>query len=72
MWFAGIDWADQQHDVVVRDEAGQRVGQLRVPHSAAGIAQLIAGLRQIGDIATCPEHLACLIETSHGVLITAL
>lgn len=72
MWFAGIDWADQHHDVVVMDEAGQRVGQLRVSHSAAGIAQLIAWLRQIGDIATCPEHLACLIETSHGVLITAL
>lgn len=72
MWFAGIDWADQQHDVVVLDAAGQRVGQLRVPHSAAGVEQLIAWLRQIGDIATCPEHLACLIETTHGVLITAL
>jgi transposase len=72
MWFAGIDWADQHHDVVVIDAAGQRVGQLRVPHSAAGVDQLIAWLRQIGDIATCPEHLACLIETTHGVLITAL
>jgi transposase len=72
MWFAGIDWADQHHDVVVIDAAGERVGQLRVPHSAAGIDQLIAWLRQIGDIATCPEHLACLIETTRGVLITAL
>lgn len=72
MWFAGIDWADQHHDVVVLDAAGTRVGQLRVPHSAAGVGQLIAWLRQIGDVSTCPEHLACLIETTHGVLITAL
>ena len=72
MWFAGIDWADQHHDVVVLDAAGARVGQLRVPHSAAGVGQLIAWLRQIGDVSTCPEHLACLIETTHGVLITAL
>jgi transposase len=72
MWFAGIDWADRHHDVVVLDVAGTRIGQLRVPHSAAGVQQLITWLRQIGDIATCPEHLACLIETTQGVLITAL
>src|SRR5262249_45652344 len=72
MWCAGIDWADQHHDVVVLDAAGARVGQVRVPHSAAGVEVLIAWLRQIGDIARCPEHLACLIETSQGVLITAL
>jgi transposase len=72
MWFAGIDWADQHHDVVVIDEEGTRVGQLRVSHSARGVDQLIAWLREIGDIATYPEHLACLIETTQGVLITAL
>jgi transposase len=72
MWYAGIDWADQHHDVVVIDATGQRVGQLRVPHSAEGVSQLCAWLRQIGDIATCLEHVACMIETTHGVLITAL
>src|SRR5262245_9764995 len=74
MWFAGIDWADQHHAVVVIDAAGRRVGQLRVPHSAAGVQQLVSWLRQLGDgeVARCPDQLACLIETSHGVLITAL
>jgi len=64
MWFAGIDWADAHHDVVVIDEEGTRVGQLRVSHSARGVDQLIAWLRGIGDIATYPAHLACLIETT--------
>jgi transposase len=71
MWFAGIDWADAHHEVVVMDEEGTRVGQLRVSHSARGVDQLIAWLRAMGDSATCPEHLACLIETTQGVLITA-
>jgi transposase len=72
MWFAGIDWADAQHEVVVIDEAGTRVGQLQVSHCARGVDQLIAWLRASGDIATCAEHLACLIETTQGVLITAV
>jgi transposase len=71
-WFAGIDWADAHHEVVVIDEAGTRVGQLRVAHAAHGVEQLIAWLRASGEIATCPEHLACLIETTQGVLMTAL
>jgi hypothetical protein len=58
--------------VVVLDAAGHQAGQLRVPHAAAGVNQLIAWLYQIGASAACPEHLACLIETTHGVLITAL
>jgi transposase len=72
MWFAGIDWADRHPDVVVLDAAGRQVGQLRVPHTAAGVDQLIVWLRQIGESATCPGQLACLVETTHGVLITAL
>ena len=72
MWYAGIDWADQHHDAVVIDEAGQRVATLRVAHTAEGLADLTTFLRGIGDVAEHPEHLACLVETSHGLLISAL
>jgi transposase len=72
MWYAGIDWADQHHDAVVIDEAGQRVATLRVAHTAAGLADLTTFLKGIGDVAAHPEHLACIIETSHGLLISAL
>ena len=37
MWYAGIDWADDHHDVVVIEEAGRKQGELRVAHSAAGL-----------------------------------
>lgn len=41
MWYAGIDWADTEHDVVVIDEAGRKVASLRVEHTASGLNKLI-------------------------------
>jgi len=72
MWYAGIDWADQHHDAVVIDEAGKRVGTTRVAHSAEGLDTLVTFLKGIGDVTAHPDHLACIIETNRGLLITAL
>lgn len=72
MWYAGIDWADEHHDAVVIDDAGQRIASLRVAHTAAGLKQVTAFLKGLGDVATHPEHLACIGETTHGLLISAL
>src|SRR5260370_3638227 len=72
MWYAGIDWADDHHDAVVIDEQGQRVASCRVAHTPEGLAQLVTFLQ--GTVAAAPtrQELACLIETTHGLLITAL
>ena len=72
MWYAGLDWADEHHDVVVLDEGGKRVGTLRVAHSAEGMAKLTAFLKGVGDVARQPDHLACIMETNRGLLISAL
>lgn len=69
MWYAGIDWADQHHDVVVIDEAGQQVGARRVAHSQEGISELTHFLL---GLAKTPEQMACVLETNQGLLITAL
>jgi hypothetical protein len=69
MWFAGIDWADTHHDALVIDETGQRAGSLRVAHTKAGIEEL---KRFLLGIAKTPDQLACIVETSQGLLITAL
>jgi transposase len=69
MWFAGIDWADTHHDALVIDETGQPAGSLRVTHTKAGIDEL---KRFLLDIAKTPDQLACIIETSQGLLIAAL
>jgi len=75
MWFAGIDWADAHHDVAVVDEQGRQCGALRVAHSAAGLETLVNYLRGYTarpDAAPHPEQIACIVETTQGLLITAL
>jgi transposase len=68
MWFAGIDWADRHHDSVVIDQAGHKVAHLRIAHTPEGLQKLIAFLRGIAPL----DQIACIIETKHGLLITAL
>ncbi len=71
MWYAGIDWADQHHDALVIDEKGRQVGSLRIDHNPQGFATLNTFLEQI--IGSEPkEQMACIIETTHGLLITHL
>src|SRR5438876_6346808 len=68
MWFAGIDWADRHHDLVVIDETGRKVAQLRVEHTPEGLAQLVSFLRDSAPL----DQIACILETTHGLLITTL
>jgi transposase len=71
MWYAGIDWADTHHDALVIDEKGRQVASLRVDHSSQGMSKLNTFLEQI--IGSHPkDQMACIIETTHGLLIAAL
>ena len=71
MWYAGIDWADLHHDALIINEKGHQVGSLRIDHTPQGFAKLNTFLQQI--IGTEPkEHMACIIETTHGLLIAHL
>jgi transposase len=71
MWFAGVDWADTHHDVLVLDETSRQVGSCRITHSVEGLTHLKDFLLSI----TGPERkeeMACIIETNHGLLIASL
>jgi transposase len=71
MWFAGLDWADEHHIVVLIDGEARQVGVRRVTHTPAGLTELTDFLASI----TGPERkaeLACIVETTHGLLITAV
>ena len=72
MWYVGIDWADQHHDVAVIDEHGKQLDKKRVAQSAEGLGELVEFLKGIGDIRQHTDHVACIIETNKGLLITAL
>jgi transposase len=71
MWYAGIDWADTHHDAVVLDEKGHQRGSLRVDHTPEGLAKLNTFLETISGSLE-KEQMACIIETTHGLLIAFL
>jgi|SRR5215469_4971634 len=71
MFYAGIDWADQKHDVVVLDEAGRQQGSIRVTHTQEGLAKLDTFLAQLLG-GSSKEQMACIIATTHGLLIAFL
>src|SRR5579859_7255971 len=71
MWYAGIDWANVHHDILVIDDQGRQVGSLRVDHSPQGMSKLTTFLEQIVG-AESKEQMACIIETTHGLLIAHL
>jgi transposase len=68
MWYAGLDWADRHHDLVIIDETGRNVGQLRVEHTPEGLARLASFLRDMAPL----DQIACIVETTHGLLISTL
>jgi transposase len=69
MWFAGIDWADAHHDIVVMSAAGELQGHLQVAHTVEGIAQLVDFAQRL----TPPsEQVVCVVETNEGLLVHAL
>jgi transposase len=72
MFYAGIDWSDTHHDVLVIDDTGRQVNApIRVAHSPQGLDKLHAFLESIAGPAG-HENMACIVETSHGLLIAFL
>ena len=71
MWYAGIDWANEHHDILVIDEKGRQIGSLRVAHNPDGLSKLNTFLEQIIGQES-KEEMACIIETTHGLLIASL
>jgi transposase len=65
---AGIDWGSQQHAVCILNADGSVLVQFTVPHTAAGLAELVKRLARCGP----PEHLRVGIERPSGLLVDTL
>jgi transposase len=63
--YAGIDWASEKHDVLIADEAGDRLLAETFAHDEPGIAALC-------DALTCFEVDVVAIERGDGVLVERL
>lgn len=71
MTFCGSDWANDHHDALAIDEQGRPLGSIRVAHPPEGLSRLNTSLE---GIAGERDHssVACIIETTHGLLIPCL
>ncbi len=69
MIFVGVDWAEDHHDVDVRNEQGGQLAAKRVNHGVEGLASL-HGL--IGEFAESPDEVFVGIETDRGLLVSSL
>jgi hypothetical protein len=69
MIFAGVDWAEAYHDVLLVDGEGRRLGGGRLPEGAEGIARFHElAARHAGD----PGQVVIGIETDRGLFVAAL
>ena len=69
MIFVGVDWAEDHHDVDVRDESGEQLGRRRVKHGVEGLATLH---ELIALHAECAGEVVVGIETDRGLLVASL
>src|SRR5579859_4928652 len=65
----GVDWASDHHDVCIVDADGAVRWRKRIGHDPAGIAELRAA---IAAEEPDPSQVAVAVETSHGLLVSAL
>jgi transposase len=67
--YVGVDWGTETHVVCLLSAEGQRLGELRIPHTGEGLARLRAALQQRVSAAA---RIAVAIEVPHGVVVDAL
>lgn len=67
-YFVGLDWAAREHAVCVIDERGAVVVRFTVPHSAAGVTDLVERLAKVA----IPSELRVAIERPSGLLVDTL
>ena len=67
-YFAGVDWASQEHAVCVINEHAQIIWRTTIPHTAIGLAELRSRLARLA----APATLSVAVERPSGLLIDSL
>lgn len=70
LFFVGIDWATEKHQVCVLDREGTPRGERQVPHSGSGLLQFLLWLQQQTQVPA--EQVAIAIEMPSGAIIETL
>lgn len=70
LFFVGIDWATENHQVCVVDRDGKIIAERQVTHSGTGLQQFLTWLEQ--QIPVPAERVAVAIEMPAGAIIETL
>jgi hypothetical protein len=69
-WFVGFDWASQTHVVCLLDRNGRTIGERKVAHGGAELAEFCDWL--IARTGAPPARIGVAIETPHGPIVEML
>jgi hypothetical protein len=69
LWFVGIDWASEKHQVCVLDAQGAVAGEREFAHSGASLAEQGDWILSIAGDASA---VAAAIEVPHGPVVDSL
>ena len=69
-WFAGVDWASENHHVYLMDGNGKRLGERQFRHGGAGLAEMADWL--IATSGGAPSMIHVAIEVPHGPIVETL
>jgi transposase len=70
-WYAGVDWASENHHVVLTDHDGRKIGERAFKHGGAGLAEMAAWLMATSG-ATEAAQIHVAIEVPHGPVVETL
>lgn len=70
IWYAGVDWASEKHDVWLTCSNGKRVGKKAFKHGGEGLAQMCAWLLE--KTKATPDQIHIAIETPRGPIVDTL
>lgn len=70
LFFVGIDWATESHQVCVVDRDGKKIAERSVEHSGFGLQEFLTWLRQ--QIPVSPERVGVAMEMPTGAIIETL
>jgi transposase len=69
MYYIGVDWADDHHDIFISNESGEKVDSFRITHDHEGITLLRDKIR---SLSVSKEQVLFAIETHKNLLVDFL
>jgi transposase len=70
LWFVGVDWASEIHQVRLSDAHGNKLGERPFKHGGEGLAELAEWILRLTEAPPDAVHIA--IEVPHGPVVESL